>query len=138
MFKPPNKVFISEAAPPPRATSGEAMTAFTAVAGSTDPATLRDDEQDPMIPSGGKKLDWYAATGDWEVDRNDLGVIIDRYVKAVLQYEHEGKCYWTWQNVAATNMGGGRYGQPKAITMARTREIFRYSCPTGQVAAGAK
>jgi hypothetical protein len=132
LFKPANKVFIPEQAPPPAATSGSAVRAFGAIRGQFDPRTAKDDDGDLIVPEDGKVLAWYPTSAEWEVDRNDLGVVIDRYGQAVVEYRVGDTCYWTNQNFYQEAMGGGSFGGTKLSIMARTRAISKFACPAGQ------
>lgn len=128
LFRPANKVMIPERAPPPAAKGGEAAGAFHKLK-ATDPHALRDDEDDPLVPPDGEVIGWYLVGGNWEPGRNAAGVLVERYAKTCLEWKHQGKCYWTWQNIVEPHMGGGHYGAPRWVTMARTREILSFPCP---------
>jgi hypothetical protein len=133
LFKPQNKLeaFMPDAPPPPEVTTGQAVMAFQSLKAKVEPRTLKDDDQEAMLPPGAELLGWYPVSEDWEVGRNEYDAIIERYAQAVLVYKHEGKCFWTGQNVAQPHMGGGTYGRTAPVVMARTRLISKFPCPQG-------
>lgn len=53
----------------------------------------------------------YIANGDYTVQRNDLGIILNKHVTALLVYhwQADNKCYVKWQNFGYENMGGSTY-----------------------------
>lgn len=112
------------------------VAAFREVANSTNPMTLADDNNDPLIPKGGTFIRWYPVSTDWDVGRNDYGLVDDRYGQAALQYRVENTCYWTWQNITQQNKGGESYGATKLMVMARTRDIFTFPCSQVRAEAG--
>ncbi len=131
LFKPPNKVFMPEQAPPQESSTGSAVFAFRTVRGQFDPKTAKDDDGDLLVPEDGQLLAWYPAAAEWEIDRNDLGVVLDRYGQGVVQYRVGNTCYWTNQNYYQEHMGGGAFGGTKLSVMSKTRAIYTFTCPTG-------